>query len=68
VLLVIVPIGAYYGVAGVGYALAARSLLATAAAQWLTNRRAGVPHAAYARALGPGLAIGAGAALLAWLA
>lgn len=67
-LVVVVPIGAYYGVVGVGYALAARSLLATAAAQWLTNRRAGVPHAAYARALGPGLAIGAGAALLAWLA
>jgi O-antigen/teichoic acid export membrane protein len=54
-LLAVVAAGLPYGSTGVAYALAARSLLATVAAQAITKRVAGVGHAAYARALAPGL-------------
>jgi lipopolysaccharide exporter len=52
-------IGTRYGITGVAYALAVRSLLATVAGQVITRRVAGVPHAGYLRALAPGVAIGA---------
>ena len=46
-------------VVGVAWALALRSLLATIAAQIITRRVAGVRHRDYARAVLPGLALGA---------
>jgi O-antigen/teichoic acid export membrane protein len=55
----VVWIGTRHGITGVAYALAARSLLATVAAQVVSRRVAGVPHGAYARALLPGAAAGA---------
>jgi len=60
-LVVIVPlvwVGTRYGIEGVAYLLAARSLAATVVAQVITNRVAGVPHAGYARAVAPGLVVG----------
>jgi len=53
-LVVVVPIvavGTRWGIPGVGYALAARSLVATVVAQAITRRVAGIPHRAYVRAL-----------------
>ncbi len=58
-LAVILLVGIRHGATGVAYALAARSLLATAVAQGITRRVAGVEHAAYLRALWPGAAVGA---------
>jgi PST family polysaccharide transporter len=57
-------IGTRWGVTGVAYALAARSLVATAAAQAITHRLADVGHGAYARALLPGALLGAALAAL----
>jgi len=59
VVVVVAWIGTRYGITGVAYALAARSLLATVVGQEITRRVAGVPHLDYARALLPGAAIGA---------
>ena len=67
VVAVVVWVGTRYGITGVAYALAARSLVATVAGQIASRRVAGVPHLGYLRALGPGAAIGAamfGASLL----
>ena len=68
VVAVVVWIGTRYDVAGVAYALAARSLLATVAGQIVSHRVAGIPHLAYARALAPGALAGGlvCAALLVW--
>lgn len=56
---VVVWAGTLYGITGVAYALAARSLVATAAGQIASHRVAGVPHVAYVRALAPGALVGA---------
>jgi O-antigen/teichoic acid export membrane protein len=58
-LLAVIAAGLPYGATGVAYALAARSLLATVAAQVITQRVAGVPHRAYVAALLPALAVAA---------
>lgn len=59
VALLVAWIGTHSGIAGVAYALAARSLVATAVGQVISKRVADVPHAGYLRALAPGAAIGA---------
>ncbi len=59
VVAVVAWIGTRYGIAGVAYALAVRSLLATVAGQLISRRVAGVPHLGYVRALAPGAAAGA---------
>ncbi|HEX5138539.1 MAG TPA: oligosaccharide flippase family protein [Planctomycetota bacterium] len=59
VVIAVAWVGTRYGITGVAYALAARSLLATVAGQEITRRVAGVPRVAYARALLPGTAAGA---------
>jgi PST family polysaccharide transporter len=58
VLAVVVWIGTRYGITGVAYALAARSLLATLAGQVASGRVAGVPHLGYTRAIAPGAVLG----------
>jgi PST family polysaccharide transporter len=55
----VVWIGTVYGITGVAYALASRSLLATVAGQVVTRRVAGVPHVGYLRAVAPGALAGA---------
>lgn len=52
-LVAVLLVGVRHGAVGVAYALAARSLLATVAAQVVTKRVAGVPHGGYVRALLP---------------
>ncbi|MGQ0612760.1 MAG: oligosaccharide flippase family protein [Planctomycetaceae bacterium] len=64
----IVAAGARFGIVGVALALAGRSLLAAVVAQEITRRRAGVGHAAYLRALVPGVALGLLCAALGLLA
>jgi PST family polysaccharide transporter len=59
VVAVVVWIGTRYGITGVAYALAARSLVATVAGQIASGRVAGVPHLGYVRALAPGALAGA---------
>ena len=54
----VVLLGLPHGAVGVAYALAARSLVATAVAQVITKRKAGVGHRDYALAVAPGLAFG----------
>ncbi len=57
-LALVLLVGIRHGAVGVAYALAARSLLATAVAQGITRRVAGVSHIDYLRALWPGAAAG----------
>jgi O-antigen/teichoic acid export membrane protein len=54
---VIVWVGTRYGITGVAYALAVRSLVATVAGQVISRRVAGIPHAGYLRAVAPGAAL-----------
>jgi O-antigen/teichoic acid export membrane protein len=56
---IVVWIGARHGITGVAWALAARSLMAAAAAQVICRRVAGVPHVRYVQALAPGALVGA---------
>jgi len=64
VIALVVWIGTRYGITGVAYALAVRSLLATVAGQVLTRRVAGVPHLGYLRAIAPGVLLAAALLLL----
>jgi len=59
VVAVVVWVGTRYGITGVAYALAVRSLVATVAGQAISHRVADVPHLGYARALAPGVLLGA---------
>jgi len=56
-ILILLPAGLGFGVVGVAYALALRSLAAAVAGQIVTRRVAGVAHGAYLRALVPGLVV-----------